>query len=98
MIPLQWQTVQSRAPGCYVAPDSKLKMIAMAQGGAKQNMKRTRNQRKRDTMKKKKLKNNKGNPQDSESTAERDHQDTRRPFGSNEEPTSPAGSDVSSQL
>ncbi|VDO78696.1 unnamed protein product [Heligmosomoides polygyrus] len=28
VVPLQWQVVQSRAPGCFVAPDSKLKLIA----------------------------------------------------------------------
>uniref|UniRef100_A0A158P9C3 Ankyrin repeat and fibronectin type-III domain-containing protein 1 n=1 Tax=Angiostrongylus cantonensis TaxID=6313 RepID=A0A158P9C3_ANGCA len=28
VVPLMWQLVQGRAPGCYVAPDSKLKLIA----------------------------------------------------------------------
>ncbi|ETN72660.1 hypothetical protein NECAME_13797 [Necator americanus] len=31
MIPLQWQIMQKRAPGCYVAEDSKLKHAAQTQ-------------------------------------------------------------------
>ncbi|VDM71832.1 unnamed protein product [Strongylus vulgaris] len=62
MVPLQWQIMQKRAPGCYVAKDSKLKSIAMAQltgssfpQGRQSGAKRTKSQKRKDRAKRMKL-------------------------------------------
>ncbi|RCN53293.1 hypothetical protein ANCCAN_00354 [Ancylostoma caninum] len=105
MIPLQWQIVQKRAPGCYVAKDSKLKGIAMSQLPGRsfghegsQNkqvaLKRTRKQRQRDNKRRREAEKTGGNV--SVPTVEMDAEPAYCPFGtSNVEPNSPASSEPS---
>ncbi|KAK6035035.1 hypothetical protein COOONC_27461 [Cooperia oncophora] len=104
MIPLQWQVVQSRAPGCYVAPDSKilkpartpLQKGSMPMGGDKSQIgaKKTRYQRRKEAKKRRSLQF-----QEKQLTSvpevEMEEQNSFCPFGTSTEQASPAHSDVS---
>ncbi|KAL6739888.1 hypothetical protein Aduo_013287 [Ancylostoma duodenale] len=107
MIPLQWQIVQKRAPGCYVAKDSKLKGIAMSQlpgrsishdGSQNKQIasKRSRKQRQRDNKRRREAEKTAAGGNVSMPTVEMDAEPAYCLFGaSNVEPNSPASSEPS---
>ncbi|CAJ0604254.1 unnamed protein product [Cylicocyclus nassatus] len=98
MIPLQWQIMQKRAPGCYVAKDSNLKKRAMMEEHTPSrkpvNMKLTHNQRRNRKRKKMKWQNARGRSVQ-EPTVEMDSEPVYCPFGSPTNASSPACSEPS---
>ncbi|KAJ1369824.1 hypothetical protein KIN20_031396 [Parelaphostrongylus tenuis] len=97
VIPLQWQVVQSRAPGCYIAPDSKMKSVAqtplsdvsvLAEYGRHERKGKPRRRKRKANA----LKDNVDLPGSSEvplPNAEVEDQSTSCPFGNLSEPSSP---------